>query len=390
MNDAASRKPGRVLSRGCGGIRSASAVVRRCRTGPPAASTMSRPRRVFAGRAAVFLTVFPAVFGGTLPLEARRGTEPMSAAQRFSMPETERDGAWSAKGASLWNTPEAAQVVRVGDIDNFGFGWQAGATPFQGRTLRERPGLWTNPEDLPDGRGLSEDPPGTDRLQAGTGVPAGAEHHAPGEPGYYAVTAEAAEFDFIPAVEAPERILLQLYLAGFDAERAGGRYVAELDGEPAPFLEKALNRVRVADEGGRLLTVAVPAEWHGRIASGRFRLRIDHRPSPETETAEVYAVDFLRLLIDPVTDPGALELKGRILPVRGYGGLEGARARCQGREVTTDPEGRFRLDGLCAGLSPLEADGAGGRAFAIVSLNTLVSNEAVTLRLEAAADAENP
>ena len=38
---------------------------------------------------------------------------------------TEEDGDWSKKFETLQNTPEAALMVRTGDIDNLGF-WMAG------------------------------------------------------------------------------------------------------------------------------------------------------------------------------------------------------------------------------------------------------------------------
>ncbi|MBS1783547.1 MAG: hypothetical protein JSS78_10810 [Bacteroidetes bacterium] len=45
---------------------------------------------------------------------------------------THNDGDWSHKYKTLSNTPEAALMVRTGDIDNLGFGFASGFTDESG------------------------------------------------------------------------------------------------------------------------------------------------------------------------------------------------------------------------------------------------------------------
>ena len=47
---------------------------------------------------------------------------------------TPNDGSWSKMTVSLKNTPEAAYMIRTGDVDNLGFGFPEGFDPFCGRS----------------------------------------------------------------------------------------------------------------------------------------------------------------------------------------------------------------------------------------------------------------
>lgn len=40
------------------------------------------------------------------------------------------DNDWKAQGVSLRGTPEAEFIIRVGDVDNLGFGWPEKFDPF--------------------------------------------------------------------------------------------------------------------------------------------------------------------------------------------------------------------------------------------------------------------
>ena len=52
----------------------------------------------------------------------------------FAQRTTENDGDWSKQYLVLRNTAEADLMIRVGDIDNLGFGFDADFNPFSGRS----------------------------------------------------------------------------------------------------------------------------------------------------------------------------------------------------------------------------------------------------------------
>ena len=49
---------------------------------------------------------------------------------------TPTDGDWSKQFLVLKNTAEAELMIRVGDIDNLGFGFDEDFNPFSGRSTR--------------------------------------------------------------------------------------------------------------------------------------------------------------------------------------------------------------------------------------------------------------
>lgn len=69
--------------------------------------------------------------------------------------KTPNDGDWSLQKVTLQNTPEAEFMVRIGDIDNLGFGWPEQFDPFCERVRDAHNWPW----DAVDG-----DTPGTDRI----------------------------------------------------------------------------------------------------------------------------------------------------------------------------------------------------------------------------------
>jgi hypothetical protein len=62
---------------------------------------------------------------------------------------------WSKKTSTLRNQPEAELIIRVGDIDNLGFGWPEEFNPFSGKDTDAHGYPWEPNED---------DPQGTDRI----------------------------------------------------------------------------------------------------------------------------------------------------------------------------------------------------------------------------------
>ena len=60
------------------------------------------------------------------------------------------DKDWSAQVVFLKNTTEAAYIIRIGDIDNLGFGWPDNFDPFCGRMTDTHGYPWeVNNADLP-------------------------------------------------------------------------------------------------------------------------------------------------------------------------------------------------------------------------------------------------
>jgi len=296
---------------------------------------------------------------------AQRGTEPMSPAQRFSMPETREDGPWNSPFVNLEDSPLAEQVLRIGDIDNFGFGWQVAGNPFYGRALRERPVYWLHASIREDSDVSIEDPPGTDLIFVGDGQPEKMLTLPAVEPEDHYLSPAAIDARYLPFVLEPKLILIQIYGAGFEAAPKGSQFQATLNGQPFPELTELLNLVEIPDGGGRLISAVAPPEFLDAFAEGQFELRIVDRAATP---GDAYMVDFLRLLIDPKPRSGETKLRGQIL-----GGQGPIKLRLQGQEAVTNDQGEFTLNRLQYGFSLLEY-GENYQHQALVSLQNQVAN----------------
>ena len=134
-----------------------------------------------------------------------------------------RDDTWQQASATTRDGPEADLVVQVGDIDNLGFGWPEGFTPFSGRSTPSH-GFPFQPE--------ADDPSGTDRIMVVSGYGAGAG----ARDGYTYSTSRPANAPqpLVMAFELQDlevkAAALQLFVDDFQSQRMGSRYRAWLDG----------------------------------------------------------------------------------------------------------------------------------------------------------------
>ncbi len=160
------------------------------------------------------------------------------------------DSSWLEPQREVRGGDEADLVVRVGDIDNFGFGWPSGFDPFSGRsTPRHR---------FPFDPG-ENDPPGTDRIMVVSG------HRSARGDGYTATTRRPAnapqplQLVFDPAGLTIRAAALQLFLDDFQAPSFGTRFQVTLDGRPAPDIAAVVNELRQTGPIGKLVTVQLLA-----------------------------------------------------------------------------------------------------------------------------------
>lgn len=118
------------------------------------------------------------------------------------------DSTWLEPRLVVRDGPEADLVVRLGDIDNFGFGWPQGFDPFSGRSTPVHDYPWAPGEN---------DPPGTDRIMVISGNRGGRGD------GYTASTRRPDNaprplvLEFDPSGPTIRSTALQLFLDDFQA-----------------------------------------------------------------------------------------------------------------------------------------------------------------------------
>ena len=261
-----------------------------------------------------------------------------------------QDGDWSQQSAILANTPEADLMVRTGDIDNLGFGWPPAFNPFSGNTTPGHGFPWVvDPADAP----------GTDRIM----VPSSYNGNPPaGGDGYTATTSRPAnlpqaitlsyagsQFSAITVNSA----ILQLFVDDFQAPVWQANYQVKLNGVRAPFLESIINGLVQTGPVGRLITVQVPAGFIPLIRTGTLEILID---DPTTGAADGYAIDFVKLLINPRTLAQVGTVNGNVAEAAGGAPIGGVTVSASGLALTvTDTNGNYTLTNVPAGLVTLTA-----------------------------------
>lgn len=253
---------------------------------------------------------------------------------------------WGAPRAVRADAEQADLVVRVGDIDNLGFGWPPELDPFTGKSTPSHSYPWS-PED--------DDPAGTDRIMLGSGY----DGNPPkGQDGYTGATSRPVNRPEAVTLKLPEerpeieRALLQLFVDDFQAPLWGGHYRVELDGRRIPGMETAINALEQTGPIGKLISLPLLAQYHELLADGELEVAID---DPTTGAGDGYAIDFVRLLINPRNLPHTVRLVGRVTQAKDGTPITGALVSSALAETETGAEGRYRLEGVPAGLAVVTA-----------------------------------
>lgn len=249
------------------------------------------------------------------------------------------DGDATAPRGVLAGGDEADLVVRVGDIDNLGFGWPAGFDPFTGRDTPVHPFPF-QPE--------ADDPPGTDRIMVvsgNTGASGDGYVYESQRPGNLP---QALVFDYALDGLDVKVVALQLFVDDFQSSRFGSRYRVWLDDREATDLAVTLNALDQTGPNGKLLTLQLLPEFLDLVRDGRLEVRVD---DPDNNAGDGFAFDFARLLVNPKGYRHAGTVSGVARDATDGSPLAGVLVSASNvRQALTDAEGRFTLEQVPAGL----------------------------------------
>ena len=248
---------------------------------------------------------------------------------------------WPQVNATTRDGPEADLVVQLGDIDNLGFGWPEGFTPFSGRSTPAHAFPY-QPE--------ADDPSGTDRIMvvSGYGKGAGARD------GYTYETSRpdnqprplVLSFD-VQGLEV-KSAALQLFVDDFQSRSMGSRYRAWLDGRETTDLPVVLNSLDQTGPIGKLLTIQLLPEYLDLLADGKLEIRID---DPDNDAGDGYAFDFARLLVNPKGYRYSGTVRGTAVAAGSGEPLAGVLVSAANvRQALTDAQGKFELTQVPAGM----------------------------------------
>lgn len=262
---------------------------------------------------------------------------------------TDRTG-WDAQIWRAEDTADARIELRTGDIDNLGFGWDDGFTPFSGRSTRPHAFPW---------KPALDDAEGTDRIMVGTSFDPGKPPSCvTGSDGYTAgtlrreTTPQAITVDVGDLGQPPTAVLVQMFIDDFQAPRWGTRFQVSLNGERLPLFEQALAKIDQTGPIGKLVSVKLFPEQFRLLEGGKAVFAID---DVESGACDGYAIDFVRILIDPKPAAFPVALEGDAVDIDTRKPIKGAVVQAALGAGETKKDGTFRIEDLPAGLVTAQA-----------------------------------
>lgn len=246
---------------------------------------------------------------------------------------------------------DAELVVQVGDIDNLGFGWPTGFDVYSGNSTPSHSYPWT-PE--------ADDPPGTDMIMLGTSY----DGNPPaGRDGYTTSTSrpdnlpQSIELSYSLGGLQVNSAILQMFVDDFQAPVWRSQFQAQLNGQRATFLEDTLNALSQTGPIGKLISVQIPSNFLSQISSGKLSIYID---DPTTGAGDGFAIDFVRLLVNPCLSDYVGTITGIITDATTGQSLQGVTVSTAGTaETTTGSNGSYVLSNVPAGLAVVTASSSG-------------------------------
>lgn len=269
----------------------------------------------------------------------------------FAQRTSENDGDWSKQYLVLRNTAEADLMIRVGDIDNLGFGFDADFNPFSGRSTWSHNYPWEVKE---------EDAKGTDRIM----VPGSFKYGTPvDQDGYTSSTKRPGnnpQSISIPLAEVKtvklDSASLQIFIDDFQAPYFHSRFQVKVNGLRFTEAEKMISRINQTGPVGKLITLRLTPELLQKLNADSLVISID---DPVSKQGDGYAIDFVKLLINPKFIYNGTA-QGRILDLATREPIAYATATIEGYgSAVSDAEGVFIIGNIPAGLNIVRGSAEG-------------------------------
>lgn len=269
---------------------------------------------------------------------------------------------WAVPFSSSRDGALADYVYVYGDIDNLGYGWPEKYDPFSGEN--------TPPHDYPF---LPEpdDPPGTDRIMVNSGYQypdKSRKFKRERSDGYTTSTRRPDNnpevLQLRPQISGLRlrQVLLQIFVDDFQAPSFSSRFRFLLNGQDLPSVSSILNDLKQGGPIGKLVSVQLLPEYFEELKSGRLDLSID---SPESVKGDGFAIDFVRLLVNPKQFPVST-IRGKVSDASTKEPMVGVSVRVSGAEpVRSQSTGEFNVESVPCGMVIMQATHPGYQPAAV-------------------------
>lgn len=262
---------------------------------------------------------------------------------------------WKSQQEILKGTNEADLIIRIGDVDNLGFGWPEEFDPFCGMMTISHEFPWE-----PD----NKDFPGFDRILLSSKFVNSAEHNCGGDgySGSFDPVASKPVTWNIPVEMVKDykigNIYLQIFVDDFQAPTFCSKFQILLDGKRFAEGEKLLNAIDQTGPVGKLISIPVPEEFYPAFQSSKtIGLRIDE----STGAADGFAIDFIRVLINRKLENTCKgDIAGVVIDKETDAPISGAKVwLANNQNVLTDSQGRFTIASVPTGYEIVFASAPG-------------------------------
>lgn len=262
---------------------------------------------------------------------------------------------WEKQQVVLKNTEEADFIIRLGDVDNLGFGWPEQFDPFCGMMSVSHDFPW---------EAHKEDLPGFDRILLSSKFKTSAEHACGGD-GY------SDSFDPVlskPVVwNLPTDILngeqiknayLQIFIDDFQAPSFCSKFQILINNGRFAEGEKLLNAIDQTGPVGKLLTIPLPEEFYDVLLTNKT---VSFEIDESTGSADGFAIDFIRLLVNRKLENTCKgDVSGIVLEKETDQPISSAKVwLANNRSVRTNSKGQFTLKGIPTGYEIIAASSPG-------------------------------
>jgi outer membrane protein OmpA-like peptidoglycan-associated protein len=151
-------------------------------------------------------------------------------------------------------------------------------------------------------------------------------------------------------------VLVQMFLDDFQAPVWGSHFQVSLNGTRIPNFEDTVNTLEQTGPVGKLVTLRLLPEYVPLLRKGNVDLFID---DPTTHKLDGYAVDFVRVLVNPHAFQYAVTIACTVVDADTQKAIAGATVAAAQVTETTGADGTRTLRGVPAGLVSIDASAAG-------------------------------
>ena len=265
------------------------------------------------------------------------------------------DTDWQSQQAVLKNTIEAEFIIRVGDVDNLGFGWPEEFDPFCARMTQAHMYPWDlNPADIPGfDRILLSSKFNPDKNQdCGADGYTGSFDKVKSKPVAWTIPAAAVKDATI------QNAWLQIFIDDFQSPSFCSKFQMFINGKRFVEGEKMLNAIDQTGPVGKLISIPLTEDLYPVIASGNnLSLLIDEA----TGAADGFAVDFIRLLVNRKRENSCKgNIRGKVLEKGTEKPIAGAKVfTADNTTVISGGSGEFEMKDIPTGFEVLGASASG-------------------------------